>query len=202
MSNADLHIKAIMDGVRLFAFRHSRDPEQAKDFLQEGLIAALVAINKYPDREPEELYRILSRCAQNRILDMQRQAVTHWKTYSPLEELDSVRSEAFDDRCERDSIVRVLRERLSVTARRVFDERLDPSWQTQNAFLEDKARKRQKKAGGKLVMGLHSDRITDSHIATALDVSKATVSRATSEIEREGQILLSNQEFPLLQSGT
>lgn len=194
---ADEAINAIFKGVRAYAYRHAISAEQAKDFLQEGLMYALFALPKYADKDPQDLERILAKVAFNRITTLQSGSVRASQRHFPLESLDSIMQQEFNDFVESDNLVRVLLSRLSSVAQRVLKERLNPGVEVQNVLLEEQRAKRRARRMGKLVMDPNSEEIRDVHIAKGLGLSKASVSRAATQIRIQGETLLRSQEGPI-----
>lgn len=186
-------LNKIYTGLRGFSMIHARSSEQAKDFLQEGLMYAFEAIKKYPDKSDDELVRIIAKSANNRVLTLQGNSVTHGKRHSYQEDYSEFfHPESQEEEIEVNNFIRVLRSRLPVAAQQVLDERLEPSKKTIDIVEAEHAKKIEARERGRLVMNVHESKIQDVHIGQALGYSKATVSRNASLIRQEAEVLLNS----------
>lgn len=190
--NKEKLIKDIYDGVKIIAWRHSYSKEQMEDMLQEGIIAALEAIDKYSDKNYNELIKIIAKSAYNRIFTFQRKEINIHKKFSELHEGIIDKMPLPDSSITTKDFVRVLSTRLSSIQRRVLREKLTPSKNTFKIIDEELRNKLLKRNRGQLVMNVRKTKITDTHIAKSLKIGKATVSRASKQILIEAQYLNSH----------
>jgi len=192
--NKDELIRQIYDGVRGIARKQAYDQEQAKDFLQDGLIAALEAIDKYPDKSSEELVLIIAKSAYNKIYSSQSRDITYSRRYP--NSTDNVLTFSSDDSVEEyenQDFLMVLMSRLSRRERRILEEQINPSEKTLSIVAGEKKDKLKLREKGQLVMNIHNDKVTHTHIAKSLGISKATVSRGFRAIQREAEALSDDQ---------
>ena len=188
-------IKEIYSGLEGVAYKQARTDEQAKDFLQEGLYAALVVINtgKYSHLPDSQFVRYIAKCAYNRISKIQSQDITYeGKNLLLVNKLDVFTKGNMEEDMQMKNIMRVLENRLSSLGNQILSEMGEPSEKTikiQQAWLDEKHKARDK---GKLVMNIHNDKITNNHIAKSIGISKATMSREVSKIRTEIAVLLND----------
>jgi len=171
----------VYDGVKRAAYRRAFTKADAEDFLQEGMLAVCEAVVKYKGKGVDELVRICSVSAYNRIASYQTRLITKGKKFCRV--VDGMwYGEELIDEYEHKEFLAVLRSRLSILGARILDEKVNPemSVDIMEMMREDKQRR---KDAGENVLYHKSDRVTDTHVALALDVSKASVSRENSVIK-------------------
>lgn len=183
-------IQKIYDGVRRIAKRQSRTTEQAQDFLQEGLICAFEAIDKYPDASDEDLIKIIATAAKNKILGTQRKDVTFYFRHKVTEIDEGARFEYPFEEFESNNFLRVLRSRLRPDLQSLLDERVNPSDKTIKIVDDEMKERLIRRERGELVMNIESDRVSDTHLARSLGISKATVSRGIKTIQEVAETLI------------
>lgn len=66
----DVLLERVMSGIQAQAKRSTRDRWLREDLAQEGALAALVVLDRYPDRSLGELILLAGRAARNRIIDV------------------------------------------------------------------------------------------------------------------------------------
>jgi len=192
--NKERIIQSISRGCWAVAINRARNHQQALDFMQEALIAALEVIPRYSDKDEDELIRILARCAINRITQTQRREIVKSKYIGVVAD-DSYfpSAESFEEEFIYNDFTRVLRSRLNSLQQRILDERIQPSKTTLRIYERDMDEKERRKADGKLVMNLNSGYINDTHISQSLNISKATMSRNVAEIKKKAVELFEDQ---------
>lgn len=183
-------IERIYAGVRGVAYKSAFNKEQAEDFLQEGMVGALEAIDHYSDKTEDELVLLAARSAYNRIVSARGKDIRYGRVFpahlDDVPEPSSHSESVYEDR----QFLAVLHSRLSKMGRNVLKEKLSPGHRTLDAVEADQRRKKRDHDAGKLVMNMNSDRVNDSHIAAGLKVSKATLSREISKLRAAVQDML------------
>jgi len=187
-------IRKIYNGVRIVAYRHAVDQLQAHDFMQEGLVAALHAIDRYKHKSTQDVIRLISRTAYNRIVDAQREAMRYHARFASSSDNVEAPIDSHEDEVEARVFIQALERRLSALGKRVLREKLAPSDKTLQMSMAVRQHKLEARASGKLVMSLNPDSIPDSLIARSLDISKATISREIRRIKEQAQALLLDQQ--------
>lgn len=194
-------IKKVYTGIKTYSRNKTFDPCTAKDFLQEGLIAAFEVIDKYNDKSEEELIKLMGASARNRINTLlvkeinwskrnllntvrKEKAINDWfieEHYNPedLGEYDIEYEEVIEK-----GFLRALEFYLKVRERKILKEKLSPSKKTVKVFEKELAAKIKRKLNGQLVMSINKPEINNTHIAKSLGVSKATVCRAFKNIQK------------------
>lgn len=190
MGKSEILIKKIYDGVRRLATIQSRTKEQGQDFLQEGLLCAYEAIERYKDKPDDELVRIIAVAAKNRIYEIQRGEVTFYFRHKVTDIEEDARFEYPFEEFENDNFVRVLRARLRPDLQTILDEKLNPSEKTLKIVEEEMVERSVRREAGELVMNIENDRVRDVHIAESLGISKATVCRGSKLIQEATETLI------------
>jgi DNA-directed RNA polymerase specialized sigma24 family protein len=190
MSRQDNLIKKIYDGVRRLATIQSRTKEQAQDFLQEGLMCAFEAIERYKEKPDDELVRIIAVAARNKIYEIQRGEVTFYFRHKVTEIEEDARFEYPFAEFENDNFVRVLRSRLRPDLQILLDEKINPSDKTIGIVELEMGERQTRREAGELVMNLTNDRVRDVHLAESLGVSKATICRGVKQIQEATETLI------------
>lgn len=196
----DKLIKEIYKGIKSAANKRAVNKPEAEDFLQEGITAALDVINKYSDKPYEEQIKLISRVALNRILKAQRTEI-NWnrrvlkkskKDERPIDNWDLEEGIDIENSGQEDFSYGAFEERrfiamarsfLSDMGQKILSERLNPSKNTIKIMEIIKLDKLKQRESGKLVMNVHNDKISDTHIAKSLGISKATMSREIKRIQ-------------------
>jgi len=193
-------IKKVYSGIRAHAIKRASNASIAKDFLQEGLIAAFEVIKRYSDKPENEIIKLMGTSARNRINTIlvkeinwsKRNMVSTVKKDKPIdswifeefynpEELGEF-DMSYEEVIEK-GFLRALSFYLEVREKKILREKLSPSKKTVKIFEQELAIKIKKQMNGKLVMNVNKPEINNTHIAKSLGLSKATVSRAFKNIQ-------------------
>lgn len=193
-------IKDVYDGIYRCARKRSIDRQQMQDFIQEGLVVACEIINKYPDKPHEELVKYIGKSAINKISFLQKKEI-NWrrrrlaksvKVERPIDNWDLAaefiphewiyNDDGFDIIDERE-FVKVCESFLTDQGKRILKEKVSPSNKTVDIMEREIIEKNKRREQGELVMNVFTNKITDSHIAQSLSISKATVSRESGRIK-------------------
>jgi RNA polymerase sigma factor (sigma-70 family) len=172
-------ILAVTEGVRMFARFHSRGPDQSADFHQEGLIKAMKAYRHYRERyeqghfTDETITKVCASSAKNAILTKQRESVRYSSRFTTADEFvfGNVMSEIDDTEFE--LLLQEVLPHLSCFEQKVLNERVNPSKSTFDHAVKISRTPET------------SIKVTGVSIAFSLGVSKATISRSLSEIQRK-----------------
>lgn len=192
MERSERLVKEVYQGVKSMARRYAKTQSQAEDFLQEGLLYAVMSMEKYQDKNDQELILIISRSAYNRISSLYRSLSTFNKYHTPENPLIEIQDPIdVAGEVEYKDFIRVLKSRLPKLAADVFGEKVSPSLKSIQLWDEEKNLKSERKSKGALVMNLESDKIPDSILAKSLGVSKATFSRNLAVASQEAKNMLS-----------
>lgn len=176
--NKEALIKEIYSGISALAKKQAWNKEEAEDFLQEGLMCALQAIDKYPELPDNQLILVIARSAANRIFSVQRGAVVHHKRgHVEFNEMEHDKETDIEGNIDYRNFVKIMRARLPSGVKAIFDEKVEPSDKTLDILEAEHAQKVVDRKRGKLVMNVHDAKLQDVHIAKSLGISKATMSR-------------------------
>jgi len=204
-------IEKIKTGVKKSAYARTKNIQFREELIQEGMLAVLLHISGYPNKTDEELVRIAGRISINKMNTLIRieknwsngiphstkldiRPIDNWKldVVSDVEEISS--SDVGYDKVEEKEFVLTLRKSLSSMGKKILNEMINPGKETLMSFAQDKIDKTNRKSQGHLVMDLESDTITNTHIATGLGISKATISREIAKIRDIASALLKLNE--------
>jgi len=197
MLNKDWFLRRIYNGVRIVAYRHAVDQLQAHDFMQEGLIAAMHAIDRYKHKSTQDVIRLASRTAFNKIVDAQREAVRYHTRFASSTENVEAPVESHENEVEAKVFIEQLDRRLSALGKKILREKLAPSDRTLQMAMAVHQHKLKERAAGKLVMNINPTEIPDSLVAKSLDISKATMSRELKRIKEQAESLMQDRSTVL-----
>jgi len=200
-------IKEVYDGICRCARKHAINPQQEQDFRQEGLVIACEVADRYRDKEADELIRLIGTSSRNRILQMQKQEINwsrgklvktkkdnrpvdNWQLDVRKDPSDDVYDDMSYDSIDEREFVMVLSSFLSDRGKAILNEKINPGKNTITIMEREKREKLVKRESGALVMNVFTDKITDTHIAVSLGLSKATMSRELSRIKEVADYLL------------
>lgn len=188
--NKEELIQEVYDGIKAVAFKQAHNKEQAKDFMQEGLISALEAIDKYPDKPERELILIIAKSAYNKIYSIQSRDITYErKNPNSADNIVIPSKEDLEKDYESRNFLAILKTRLHSRERKILEEHLNPSNRVIGVYEKEKRSKLRRRSRGQLVMNIHTNTIRSHHIAEAMGISKATMSRAFKAIRNEAEKL-------------
>lgn len=185
----------IKEGITGYARKKAFNQEQFEEFFQEGMTAAFEVIDRYSDKSDDELVRIVSKCAYNKISDLQRSIVSFGRMFNSqvFEETSIDNDDEYED-FENREFIKMLSKVLSDREYKIIESMLsyDNLEDTRAEIMREREEKRNK---GKLVMNVHTNKIENVVIYRHLGIGKATFSRDMCNIRRKAhELLFGNEE--------
>jgi DNA-directed RNA polymerase specialized sigma24 family protein len=184
----------IREGITGYARKKAFNQEQFEEFFQEGMTTAFEVIDRYSDKSDDELIRIVSKCAYNKISDLQRSIVSFGRKFNSqvLEETLADSDNEYED-FENREFIKMLSKVLSEREHKIIESMLnyDNLKDTRTKIMQEREEKRNE---GNLVMNLHTDKVENVVIYRHLGIGKATFSRDMSSIRRKAHELLFGDE--------